>query len=181
MATVTQRIKAISQPYRGYLPVKSFTVTQLTDAQELQLKENIHPSLVGMAVDYLTRFKLGSTPEKSFEISLMGASAIREDIAASYLLCELSGLDDLSITNACKLTGYDVCYRAGIDAYRPVEDINPDERTIHNIRTMVERTLSFFEKYGPVIADGFTFEGGGIPKLLMLVMVTFLPKIRFGI
>lgn len=45
-------------------------------------------------------------------------------------------------------------------AYRPVEDIQPDLFTIENIRTMVERSLKFFEQYGPKVLDGLTFEGG---------------------
>lgn len=45
-------------------------------------------------------------------------------------------------------------------AYRPVEDIEPDGDTIENIRIMVERSLRFFEQYGPKVLDGLTFEGG---------------------
>lgn len=45
-------------------------------------------------------------------------------------------------------------------AYRPVEDIEPDGDTIENIRTMVERSLRFFNQYGPKVLDGLTFEGG---------------------
>ena len=44
--------------------------------------------------------------------------------------------------------------------YRPVNEIEPDISTITNIRTMVERSLKFLEKYGPKVLDGFTFEGG---------------------
>jgi len=36
-------------------------------------------------------------------------------------------------------------------------EINPDSSTIANIRIMVERSLSFFEKNGPVVKCGFTF------------------------
>lgn len=59
-----------------------------------------------------------------------------------------------------KLVGYDVCYRAGVMGYRPVEEILPDKSTIENIKIMVERSLSFIELFGPIILDGFTFEGG---------------------
>lgn len=44
--------------------------------------------------------------------------------------------------------------------YKPVEEIVPDAATILNIRMMVERSLTFFEEYGPIVKDGFTFEGG---------------------
>ena len=35
-----------------------------------------------------------------------------------------------------------------------------DGNTINNIRIMVERSIKFFSEYGPIISDGFTFEGG---------------------
>ena len=56
--------------------------------------------------------------------------------------------------------GYDVCYRAGMAHFKPVSEIIPDTNTIANIITMIKRTLSFWEQYGPIIKDGFTFEGG---------------------
>ena len=75
------------------------------------------------------------------------------------LLDDVKGLDDLSITKACQLAGFDSAFRAGPLAYRPVEKIVPDQATIANIRIMVERSLSFFKAFGPVTADGFTMEG----------------------
>ena len=50
--------------------------------------------------------------------------------------------------------------RSGVMGYRPVEEINPDISTVSNIRTMVDRSTVFFKQYGPVIKDGFSFEGG---------------------
>ena len=40
------------------------------------------------------------------------------------------------------------------------EEINPDKETIHNIRVMVQRSINFFDLYGPVVKSGFSFEGG---------------------
>ena len=40
-------------------------------------------------------------------------------------------------------------------------DTNPDSQTIENIRIMVNRSLEFWQKYGPVTVDGFTFEDEG--------------------
>lgn len=42
--------------------------------------------------------------------------------------------------------------------YKPVDSIKPDGATIDNIRTMVERSLKFFEKYGSKVLDGFSLE-----------------------
>lgn len=159
MVSVTQRIKQIKQPRGGYLPVKTFTVTTLDDGQVLNTEESIAASLVGTAVDYLSRFMDGTAVEEAFEISLLGARAMRMEAKAFGLLDDVKGMDDLSITRACQLAGFDSAFRAGPLAYRPVEKIVPDQATIANIRTMVERSLSFFKAFGPVVADGFTMEG----------------------
>ena len=159
MVSVTQRIKQIKQPRGGYLPVKAFTVTTLDDGQVLNAEESIAASLVGTAVDYLSRFMDGTSVEESFEVSLLGARAIRMESKAIGLLDDVKGLDDLSLIKACQLAGFDSAFRAGPLFYRPVEKIVPDQATIANIRTMVERSLSFFKAFGPVTADGFTMEG----------------------
>ena len=76
------------------------------------------------------------------------------------MLNNVTGLDDTSIFNAIKLTGFDVVLRAGVQNYVPVESINPNKQSIAATRILVERTLKFFDIYGPIVSDGFTFEGG---------------------
>lgn len=164
MASVTQIIKRTKQPYGGYLKVGEFNKIQLDDNQILK-EENIHSSLVGMTVDYLTRLMLGASPEDAFKISLLGAQVIKQKRKALTMFKNVNGLDKESIYYACKLVGYDVCYRSGPAGYKPVSEIKPDDDTINNIRIMVERSLDFFEKYGPIIKDGFTFEGGYTNKI----------------
>ena len=160
MASVKQRIKQIKQPVGGYIKPKEFTVINLSDDIDLKCDENIHSSLVGMAVDYMTRYMVGTPKEDAFKISLLGASLIKEDDYAKKLLKGISGLADSSISNACKLVGYDVCARAGVIGYKPVQNIEPDIDTISNIRIMVNRNINFIKEYGPITKDGFTFEGG---------------------
>ncbi len=159
MVSVSRRAKETKQPRGGYIPLREFETTQLDDVIKLNPDENIHGSLVGMAVDYLTRVNLGTDPESVFFASLRGAANIHKISEAKELLNGVSGIDDQSIISACKLSGYDVCYRMSPALYKPVEGINPDEETIENIRIMVKRGVTFFEKYGPIILDGFTFEG----------------------
>lgn len=125
----------------------------------LNEKENIHASLIGSAVDYMTRFMMGAEKKKAFAISLKGAEMLDASKEAkksamknaAKLLLDIKGLDKKSISNVCKLVGYDVCFRVGIMEYKPVEEINPDIDTIENIITMIN---------GPIIKDGFTFKGG---------------------
>ena len=172
MYSVTKRISMVKQPYGGYLNKKQFDVTAIDDGEILNEVENIHASLIGLAVDYLTRFMMGTSAEEAFKISLQGALCLdlflnsasgKKGLAlrnAKKLLKGIEGLDDESVINACKLVGYDVCFRAGIMGYKPVEEINPDSDTIGNIVIMVKRSLAFWKEYGPIMKDGFTFEGG---------------------
>lgn len=159
MASVTQRIEQITQPKGGYLPVSKLKKIQLKDNANLNEDENIHASLIGMTVDYMTRFMMGSSRNEAFKISLKGASLIKDERFAKKLLEKINGLDDESIISACKLTGYDVCFRAGSAYYKNVRYIEPDDYTIMNIKTMIIRSMTFLKEYGPVIQDGITFEG----------------------
>lgn len=158
MSSVTERIKRVEQPRGGYISITKFSTTPFNDNQELS-EENIHSSLVGLAVDYLFRFMITKDSITSFDISLKGAENIGQYKNAIKLLNKVTGLDDESIICACKLSGYDVCFRAGMSSYKPVEEIQPDKSTVENIRKMVKRCICFSEKYGPIIEFGFTFKG----------------------
>lgn len=73
----------------------------LNDGQVLNTEKSITASLVGTAV------------KETFEISFLGARAIRMESKAFGLLDDVKGLDDLSITKVCKLAGFDSGFRAG--------------------------------------------------------------------
>lgn len=159
--SVTQRIRQVKQPTGGYVKLTNFESKTLgKGAEALNPEENVKASLIGLAVDYLTRYMSGASKEDAFKISLIGATNVRKERKALKLLSRIKGLDDESIKCAIKLTGYDACYRVGPLAYSPVENIKPDWVTIQNVRSMVERSLCFLRIYGPKVLDGFTFEGG---------------------
>lgn len=160
MNSVVGRIKEVKQPRGGYIKPSSFICTHIEDGRILSDKENVSASIIGMAVDYLTRFCIGTKREKAFEISLKGAKNAREQIEAEQLLHSIKGLDDESIIAACKLVSFDVWYRNPVNAIRceSYEEIYPDKDTISNIRTLVERSLAFVEMHGPITKDSFTFE-----------------------
>lgn len=160
MSSVTNRIKEIKQPRGGYLNPREFKEIEIKDERNLNNEENVHASIVGMTVDYLSRLNMNNTKEDAFKISLMGARIMQQVDKANKLLDRIKGLDEHSIISACKLVGYDVCFRAGTSFYKPIEDINPDKKTIENIRIMVNRTATFIKEYGPVIEEGMTFIGG---------------------
>jgi hypothetical protein len=147
-SSVTKRIKQVKQPRGGYINPKTLMTRSLGDGMDtLNMDENVHVSLVGMA-------------KEAFKISLFGATIAGELNKALELLEGVDGLSDNSIVRAMKLTGYDVCFRASMLDYRPVDDIEPDRNTIENVRAMVLRSKKFFDEYGPKVLDGFTFKGG---------------------
>lgn len=168
MYSVTQRIAKIKQPRGGYIRPRDFTAKDFGIVPPYDMHfETIHSSLVGLAVDYLTRFMLGADAKSAFQISIVGAATMckfdksKDHIANAYMLCErVKDLDDASIDAACKLAGYDSAFRAGPTAYRPVENIQPDKVTCENIGTMVESALEFFKTYGPVTQEHLVFPGG---------------------
>ena len=158
--SVTTRMTQVSQPYGGYINPRDMEIIHFPTDIALNSRENLAPSLIGTAVDYLTRYMLEKDAYKAFGIPINGAYTVNEWDVAQSLLASISGLDDTSIISAVKMTGFDCVVRAGIDAYRPVEDIDPDDATIHNVRTMVKWSNNFFKSYGQTVKYNLTFAGG---------------------
>ena len=168
MSSVTARIKAVKQPRGGYIKPSMFESIQFTDGKVLFPDENVHASIIGMVVDYMTRFSMTSDVNDAFSISRRGASnaeclGFKGSVAeVGMYLSNIKGLDDNSIINACKAVTFDVWLRnpvAAISAKRAC-DTNADAATIENIRTMIQRGLAFWDEYGPITVDGFTFGHG---------------------
>lgn len=59
MSSVTNRIREIKQPRGGYVHLSDFENYVFNDGYLPYTEENIHASIVGMAVDNLTRLMLG--------------------------------------------------------------------------------------------------------------------------
>ena len=146
---------------------------KLDDGLVLGENENVHGSIIGMAVDYLTRFAMGADVMDAFDISCKGA-VIAEQMfqqkgtlkKVGKLLSGINGIDDQSIVNACKIVTYDVWLRNPMGALmaKGENETNPDADAVNNIKIMVERSISFWNKYGPIVKDGFTFEPNGYTK-----------------
>lgn len=173
--SVTARAKMVKQPRGGYARVADFLTHSFDDGYELCEQENVHASIVGMAVDYLTRYQMGASASDAFQISLAGAERAERLCGqkgsikkARKLLSNITGLDNRSIISACKLASFDVWIRNYKDAYcaKGADQIEPDSDTIYNIETMVCRCLDFWELYGPIVLDGFTFEPYGYTNLV---------------
>ena len=156
MPTAAELSKNCHQPRGGYLNPSNFEVTILNDGNQLHDNENIHPALIGQAVEYLTKLMIGFPANQAFDISLKGAKNEKRSGIANQMLSCITGLDDESIINACTLVTYDIWYRNS----KVAKDTDPkiaDSDTISNIRTMVNRGIHFFKEYGPVTKIDFQF------------------------
>lgn len=156
--SVTRRAKSVKQPLGGYIPLRMMEATVYDDGIVLG-PETVAPDIAGLAVDYLTRLRTTGDPEEAFFISLRGAEILGRTEEAEGYLSGIRGSDDASIRNACRIVWFDSIVRGAVPMGDP-EDISPDAATCSNIRTMVGRTVSFFERVGPVVSDAPTFLGG---------------------
>ena len=187
MVNVTQRIAQVTQPRGGYINPKSMEIRQLSNpaADPLLLAdENIHASILGSAVDYLTRWSLDhrKPPEVpaaqwAFDVPSAGARRLDKEFGTSHEervaeLCRAiddsrpynpdkpTPPSDVAIAAAIELASYDVAFRAGVYTYNPETNTEPDVVTTRHVSIMVRRGLAFFQEYGPVAVDGFVTVGG---------------------
>lgn len=162
--SVTRFLKTIKQPRGGFISRKEMDKVEFDDANILSENENIHSILIGLAVDYLTRYMMFGDKALSFDISLRGASLVGERQKAEVLLEKIDDLDSETVISSLKPSGYDVAYRAGISQFKGIDNINPNSETINNIIIMVKRSVIFFKKQN-LIDSGMTFEGGYTKKV----------------
>ena len=183
MFSVTTVANNVKQPYGGYVPAALFNKIQLNDGKQLEEHENLHATIIGLAVDYLTRF-LSSKDPKVFSISMLGAMAKQDMLnddsvkTAINFAQSIHGLDDQSIISVCKLATFDVWYRNPMFAGSSKQhyDTMPDAHTISNIRIMVSRSLDFFAKYDPVTKYGFSFNKKAFTPIISSGDGDFLTK-----
>ena len=159
MYSVSKRAKEYKQPRGGFLPPSTFEKIKLEDGVELK-EENISPSITGTVVDYMVRFLNGDSINEAFNIPIMGGKLIKKEDIVNELLNNIVGVDENSIISACKVVSFDAVARAGLIAYKPIDEINPDKNTIFNIQTMIKRCQTFIDTYGPIVDRGMTFLGG---------------------
>lgn len=168
MQSVTQVTKTVKQPRGGFIKPKDFEVIQFEDDGIIQEDDQIHQQIVGMAVDYLTRYMVGQDKYEAFKIQMLGAAiAAKEGLecayrAEQYIDC-IKGLDDEQIIAACKLQTFDVWFRnCSQAAYcRNADATEPSKVAIENIRILVNRQIQFINKYGPIKQYGFDFQPNG--------------------
>lgn len=114
--------------------------------------------LVGLCVDYLTRLTHGNDPRTVFSAPLFGARLAGETAGAEELLAGIRGVDDRSVRAAALLVDYDSADWRETTGWRPRRPY-ADDATVWNIRRMVARSVRFGLVAGPVVWDGFSFDG----------------------
>lgn len=72
MSSVTQRIGEIKQPKGGYIKPSQFKKTCFDDGVVLNENENVHASVIGLTVDYMTRYMMTGNASEAFRISIRG-------------------------------------------------------------------------------------------------------------
>lgn len=169
MYSVTGFIKQHKQPRGGYLPRKLFLETALTDEDELYPieQESVPPTLMGLAVDYVSRLHMGLPTDQAFDISLQGARIVHELAKADGYIQTIQSMDlhAISLHEAeavFNLVRYDTAYRAGYFIYHQslMRNLIVTQKDVHNLQVMTNRTARFLTDYGPVTSTGATFEGG---------------------
>jgi len=157
--SVTARVRELHQPPGGYIDPKTMEEHPFDDGLVLG-PENIKPSMMGLVVDYLSRFAEGDTVEEAFHISILGGKRLGRIKEVEEFVSKIKGLDDESITNACRLVMFDAYVRAGCAPKTKPSDVSPDHQTCENVRIMVKRAQTFFDKFGPVVNTCPIFFGG---------------------
>lgn len=139
LCSVTTRITQVKQPRGGYIRFSDFVQTQLSGGgiDDLYSTEWIHPTVMGVSVDYGTRYMLGVLPNDVFSVAQRGSivlSHLRTDEPDYFNLC----MDQLAYWQPLCLSAY----RSG--NYRAVR---------HYLTTVV----------GPIImtASGYDYLGRG--------------------
>ena len=165
MTSIDERVHQVKQPRDGYVKASLFKEIKMPTSKALHEEENISASIVAMAVDYLTRYALTNNKGDSFRNCMEGARFAQEqgmknaqDMALGYLR-EIDGINDKSIIASCKLVSFDVWFKGtSVKKSEAYEAKDPDKSTIENIKLMVQRSVEFFNKYGPIVKVGFNFK-----------------------
>ena len=165
MVSLTRRIDQIKQPYGGFIPKDFYNIRIFDDGNQDRIPKgkSTQAQLKGLIVDYLVRVLLGESPENAFRVSIMGADMVSESIFARKNLSLITDnpTDDESITAAYHLVRYDVVVRRGAQFYQSKSRTNLTPEDFVEIRTMILRTVNFFNDQNQDILDmGITFEGG---------------------
>lgn len=149
---VTTRIRLVSQPPEGLLPLSLFDRVGLADRKSLYPRsmETVPPDLAGLYVDYMTRVAMGTPVRVAFHVPLLGARLVGQGEYAESPLSRVTDFSPASARAACLLLDFDAASRRGPQYWRPRRMV-PDDATYFNLTRMVARSRAFFDEYGPAV------------------------------
>ena len=144
---VTTRIRLVSQPPEGLLPLSLFDRVGLADRMGLHPRsmETVPPDLAGLYVDYMTRVAMGTPVRVAFHVPLLGARLVGQGEYAESLLSRVTDFSPASARAACLLLDFDAASRRGPQYWRPRRMV-PDDATYFNLTRMVARSRAFFRR-----------------------------------
>mgnify|MGYP006906551508 CR=1 FL=1 len=118
---VTTRIRLVSQPPEGLLPLSLFDRVGLADRKSLYPRsmETVPPDLAGLYVDYMTRVAMGTPVRVAFHVPLLGARLVGQGEYAESLLSRVTDFSPASARAACLLLDFDAASRRGPQYWRP--------------------------------------------------------------
>lgn len=141
---VTTRIRLVSQPPEGLLPLSLFDRVGLADRKSLYPRsmETVPPDLAGLYVDYMTRVAMGTSVRVAFHVPLLGARLVGQGEYAESLLSRVTDFSPASARAACLLLDFDAASRRGPQYWRPRHMV-PDDATYFNLTRMVPGRVPF--------------------------------------
>ncbi len=153
---VTTRIRLVSQPPEGLLPLSLFSRSDSSTRKSLYPRsmETVPPDLAGLYVDYMTRVAMGTPVWVAFHVPLLGARLVGQGRIRGVPAVPCDGFLSASARAACLLLDFDAASRRGPQYWRPRRMV-PDDATYFNLTRMVARSRAFFDEYRPVVWDGF--------------------------
>lgn len=158
MATVKSRVNSVGTLRSDFIKAKDMEVEKFDNTPPIKLSK-ISTTLVRSTVLYLARWKNSMDKLVAFKPAIDGADRCGKRDTADHLLKLITKFDDVSIKAAIQLSTFDVWINNAGSAGMAIRwcDVDVDETTYENIRTLTDRTVDFFYIYGPVTVDRFDF------------------------
>lgn len=166
MTSIRERAALAVQPEGGYFGLSKFDASDLGDGRGAVSVNGVPSKWVARAVDGLSRMVLEGQRADVF-YRYLRCAARAEDCgrkgairAAKDMKDDITGLDDESVANACKLVSFGDWTEdpAAAEDGPSWEDLDVDAPSVSAVRTMAERMGLLFEKYGQPEERGFSFE-----------------------
>lgn len=174
MTPLMEIAKTANQPEGGFLPV--YCLEQIYGAPDKDLHpfymENLPPRFASTLVDSISKFLAGAPLETAFHRTIVGAEMAEEYYPDSvnrvkWHLARIRGIDRNSIFHAFEAVQYNDWYYNFLGAlvqFQKNEEEKPsfpNRASLENVQLLIERSMAFFEVFGPVVQYDVPFSPNG--------------------